>query len=86
MSAIDARWVTIDPWWAEYVHNQERGLIELRQLLDELDQVWGHSESQSDEDPLVGEWTSSRSSDGEAWRSRSKSVRTSRQDAEPFPR
>lgn len=57
MAEIDAQWDAINPWWDDYVKEQERGLIKLRELLEELNQTWKQSESKFDEDPLVGDWS-----------------------------
>ncbi|UPV72735.1 hypothetical protein M0R89_09255 [Halorussus limi] len=57
MAEIGAQWDAIGPWWDDYVQEQERGLIELRELLEELNQTWKQSGSKFDEDPLIGDWS-----------------------------
>jgi hypothetical protein len=57
MTEINAGWNVIDPWWNEYVQEQESDLIKLWELLQRLNQTWEQSESDFEEDPLVGDWT-----------------------------
>jgi hypothetical protein len=57
MAEIDAQWDVIDPWWIDYVQEQQSDLNELSGLLEELNQAWEQSDSKFDEDPLVGDWT-----------------------------
>jgi len=57
MAQIEAEWDDADSWWDDYVQSQESGLIELRELLKELNQMWERSGNQFDKDPLVVDWT-----------------------------
>jgi len=57
MVQIDAKWNDADSWWGDYMQSQESGLIELRGLVEELNQTWERSGNQFDKDPLVADWT-----------------------------
>lgn len=59
MANISPQWNDVERWWDKYIQNQERGLIELRELVEELNQRWKRSSASFDEDPLVADWTES---------------------------
>lgn len=64
MANFDAQWHTVDSWWKRFVREQESGLIELREQLDTLNQLWEQSLCTYDNDPLVGDWTETNPQDG----------------------
>lgn len=57
MTELDSQWQPIDVWWNRYVEEQEDGLIELQNIIDELNSRWAASECLFDRDPLVEDWT-----------------------------
>lgn len=56
---INPQWRDIEHWWDSYIREQEKGLIELQEIITELNRRWAMSECVFDQDPLIEDWTES---------------------------
>jgi len=57
MTGLNSGWQSIDSWWDSYVHEQEKSLVELQEIIAELNDTWAESECAFNQDPLVEDWT-----------------------------
>ncbi len=64
MTELKPQWDVVDAWWDSYVREQERGLLELRDRLNQLNQAWEQSDCTFDCDPLTVDWMETIPLDG----------------------